>query len=72
VKKRRNHRLLTRVERRFNRAHARRRIIVEHVLSRLKKYQVLAQVYRHRISGYNRRFRNIAALTTCRLATALA
>jgi len=72
VKRRRNHRRLTRAERRFNRLQARRRIIVEHVLSRVKKYQVLAQVYRHRISDYNRRFRNIAALTNFRLATMVA
>lgn len=71
-KRRRNHRVLTRTEQRFNRAQARRRIIVEHVFSRLKKYQVLAQVYRHRIGDYNRRFRNIAALTNFRLAPTVA
>ena len=72
VKRRRNHPVLTRAERRGNCRQARRRIIVEHVLSRLKKYQVLAQIYRHRIADYNRRFRNIAALVNFRLATALA
>lgn len=70
VKRRRNHRVLTRAERRFNRTHARLRIIVEHILSRLKKYQVLAQIYRHRIADYNRRFRNVAALVNFRLALA--
>ena len=72
VKKRRNHRRLTRAERRFNRLHARRRIIVEHVLSRVKKYQVLVQVYRHRIADYNRRFRNVSALINFRLAPTMA
>ena len=72
VKTRRNHRVLTQVERRFNRLQARRRIIVEHVFSRLKKYQVLAQVYRHRLADYNRRFRTIAALANFRLATTVA
>jgi hypothetical protein len=72
VKRRRNHRVLTRAERAFNRLHARQRIIVEHVLSRVKKYQVLAQVYRHRIADYNRRFRNVAALTNFRLAPTVA
>ena len=72
VKKRRNHRRLTRAERRFNRAQARRRIIVEHVFSRLKTYQVLAQVYRHRISESNRRVRHVAALTNFRLAPTVA
>ena len=72
VKRRRNHPVLTRAERAGNRLQARRRIIVEHVLSRVKKYQVLAQVYRHRIADYNRRFRNIAALTNFRLAPTVA
>jgi hypothetical protein len=72
VKRRRNHPVLTPAERRFNRVQARRRIIVEHVFSRLKKDQLLAQVYRHRISDYNRRFRNVAALTNFRLAPTMA
>lgn len=70
VKRRRNHRVLTRAERRFNRAHARLRIIVERVLSRMKKHHLLAQVYRHRIADDNRRFRNVAALVNFRLALA--
>lgn len=70
-KRRRNHRVLTRAERRFNRLHTRQRVLVEHVLSRVKKYQVLVQVYRHRIADYNRRFRNVAALVNFRLATAV-
>ena len=72
VKRRRNPRVLTQAERRFNRAQARRRIIVEHVLSHLKKYQVLAQVYRYHLSDYNRRFRNVAALANFRLAPTMA
>jgi len=67
-KRRRNHRTLTPFERRFNRWQAKVRIRVEHVLSRMKKYQVLAQVYRHRIGHYNQTFRNVAALTNFRLA----
>ena len=71
VQRRRHHRVLTRAERRFHRIPARLRIIVEHVLSRLKKYAILGQVYRHRIADDNRRFRNVAALVHCRLATAV-
>lgn len=70
IKRRRNHRVLTPAERQFNRAQARLRVRIEHVLSRLKKYQVLVQVYRHRIADYNRRFRNVAALVNFRLALA--
>ncbi len=70
VKRRKNHPALTRAEKRFNRKHSRIRILVEHVLSRMKKYQILAQVYRHKIMDYNQRFRNIAALVNFRLASA--
>ena len=70
AKRRKNHSTLTRAEKRFKRTHSRMRILVEHVLSRMKKYQILAQVYRHKIMDYNQRFRNIAALVNLRLATA--
>lgn len=70
IKKRRNHQALTLAEKLFNRKHSKLRILVEHVLSRMKKYQVLFQVYRHRIQSYNQKFRNIAALVNFRLAMA--
>jgi len=69
VKRRRNHSTLSPSDKRFNRKHSRIRILVEHVLSRMKKYQILAQVYRHKMLDYNRRFRNIAALVNFRLAS---
>src|SRR3972149_4697083 len=69
VKRRRNHSTLSLSEKRFNRKHSRIRILVEHVLSRMKKYQILAQVYRHKMIDYNRRFRNMAALVNFRLAS---
>lgn len=47
---------------------SRKRILVEHVLSRLKKYGLLAGKIRHGIRGYNQDFRNLAALTNFRLA----
>ena len=66
VHRRRNKRVLTRAERRFNHAQASKRIIVEHLIARLKKYQLLAQVYRHRVAAYGQRVRNIAALVNFR------
>ncbi len=48
------------------------RILVEHVLSRMKKYQLLAQGSRHRIADDNHRFRNVAALVNFRLASTMA
>lgn len=70
VKRRRNHTVLTRKEKRYNKKQRQLRVIAEHVLSRMKKYQVLAQVYRHHKKYYNQDFRNIAALVNFRLAFA--
>lgn len=47
---------------------SKKRILVEHVFSRLKKYRFLADKVRRGIGNYNRDFRNIAALTNFRLA----
>ena len=66
IKRRRNKQVLTRAERRFNSRQARQRIIVEHVIARLKKYQLVAQVYRHQLLDYGQRVRNIAALVNFR------
>jgi hypothetical protein len=66
IKRRRHKRMLTLAERRFNHGQARQRIIVEHVIARLKKYQLLAQVYRHQLLAYGQRVRNIAALVNFR------
>ena len=61
-------RILTRSEKIFNTKLARKRIKVEHVISRLKKYAILGSVFRNRITYYRTDFRNIAALTNFRLS----
>jgi len=50
------------VDRRFNRAFARRRIVVEHTIGRLRRYQALSQVDRHRRRGHTARVRAVAGL----------
>lgn len=67
VKRRRNHRTLLPWEWLHNVWQAGKRVIIEHVICRMKKYQVLAQVYRHRLADYGQRVRNIAALVNFRL-----
>jgi len=64
-------RKLTRSEKIFNTKLARKRIRVEHVISRLKKYALLGSVFRNRITHYGTDFRNIAALTNFRLSFAI-
>lgn len=71
VKRRRNHRILLPWEWLHNVWQAGKRVIIEHVIARMKKYQVLAQVYRHRVSTYGLRVRNIAALVNFRTQPAL-
>ena len=49
-------------DRRYNRAFARRRIRVEHGINRLRRYQALSQVNRHRRKGHTARVRAVAGL----------
>ena len=49
-------------DRRFNRAFARRRIVVEHTIGRMRRYQALSQVDRHRRRGHTSRVRAVAGL----------
>lgn len=67
VKRSRWKKTLTRSEKINNTKISKRRIIVENVFSRMKKYQVLYQTYRSRDKDYNRHFRNIASLCNFRL-----
>jgi DDE superfamily endonuclease/Helix-turn-helix of DDE superfamily endonuclease len=49
-------------DRRYNRAFARRRIKVEHTIGRMRRYQALSQVDRHRRRGHTARVRAVAGL----------
>jgi hypothetical protein len=66
VKRRRNHRVLLPWEWLHNVWQAGKRVIIEHLMARMKKYQLLAQGYRHRVGQYGQRVRNIAALVNFR------
>lgn len=68
IKRNRWKRKLTRSEKIKNTKQAKKRVIVEHTISRLKKYQILSQVYRSSDRDYNYHFRNIASLCNFRLA----
>jgi hypothetical protein len=49
-------------DRRYNRAFARRRVVVEHTIGRLRRYQALAQTDRHHRRGHTARVRAVAGL----------
>jgi DDE superfamily endonuclease len=54
-------------DRRYNRAFARRRVVVEHTIGRLRTYQALSQRDRHRRKGHAARVRAVAGLVNRRL-----
>lgn len=68
IKRSRWKRTLTRSEKIKNTKLSKKRIKVEHTISRLKKYSILSQTYRSDEKDYNRHFRNIASLCNFRLA----
>jgi hypothetical protein len=49
-------------DRRYNRAFARRRLVVEHTLARLRRYQAITAVDRHRRRQHTARVRAVAGL----------
>jgi DDE superfamily endonuclease/Helix-turn-helix of DDE superfamily endonuclease len=49
-------------DRRYNRAFARRRIVVEHTIGRLRRFRSLAEVDRHHRRGHSARVRAVAGL----------
>ena len=52
-KKKRNHEL-SQSEINFNQNHAKKRIVIEHTICRIKKYRIMSDVFRNRLRKYNR------------------
>jgi len=66
-KRTRNHTELTRSEKIQNTKQRKIRVTVEHTFSRLKKYHVLADIYRHSLHNYESTFRCVANLVNFRM-----
>lgn len=66
-KRTRNHGELTRSEKIQNTKQRRIRVTIEHTLSRLKKYRVLAEPYRHSLQNYESAFRFVANVVNFRM-----
>jgi len=67
IKRSRWKKTLERKEKIRNTKLARKRVVIEHTICQLKKYQILSQVYRSKEEDYNKHFRNIAALYNFKL-----
>lgn len=59
---------LSPLEKELNTAHSKRRIRVEHAISRIKKFKICAQTYRGDIKNYNIVFRGVAAFVNFKWA----
>jgi hypothetical protein len=53
-RKKRNLDLSEEEEREYNKDHAKRRIVIEHTICRLKKYRIMSDVFRNRLRKFNK------------------
>ncbi len=53
---------LSQKEKEYNESHSRKRIIIEHTICRLKKYRILADVFRNKLRKYHRMSDIVAGL----------
>ena len=65
-KKKRN-RFLSDDEKEYNIIHSKKRIIVEHTISRLKKYRIMSEIFRNKLRKYNRICDIVAGLVNYRI-----
>jgi len=57
---------LTKKQKKYNLAHSRRRIVVEHVFAHLKQFKILANRFRNNLAYYNDIFMTVAGLYNMR------
>jgi hypothetical protein len=58
---------LSQEEKEYNTIHSKKRIIVEHTISRLKKYKIMNEVFRNKLRKYNRISDIVAGLVNYRI-----
>lgn len=66
-KKKKRNQELSEEEKEYNQSHSRRRIVIEHTICRLKKYRILADVFRNRLRKYNKVSDIVAGLINYRI-----
>ncbi|MER5176069.1 MAG: transposase family protein [Candidatus Nitrosocosmicus sp.] len=66
-KKKRNQKDLSQEEKEYNRIHSKKRIVVEHTISRLKKYRIQSDVFRNKLRKYKKVSDIVAGLVNYRI-----
>lgn len=70
IKKKKNQNL-TLEEKEYNRSHSKKRIVVEHVICRIKKYRIMNDVFRNRLKKYDKVSDIVAGLVNYRIMNAM-
>jgi len=58
---------LTEVEKEYNKNHSKKRIVIEHVICRIKKYRIMNDVFRNRLRKYDRASDIVSGLVNYRI-----
>jgi hypothetical protein len=58
---------LSQEEKEYNKIHSKKRIIVEHTISRLKKYRIMSDIFRNKLRKYNKISDIVAGLVNYRI-----
>ncbi len=67
-RKKRNQEDLSAEEIEYNKNHSKKRMVIEHVICRLKKYRILADIFRNRLRGkYNKLSDIVSGLVNYRI-----
>ena len=66
-KKKRNQQELSEEEKGYNKIHSKKRIIVEHTISRLKKYRIMNDIFRNKLRKYDKISDIVAGLVNYRI-----
>ena len=68
-RKKRNLLQLSREQKEYNQGHAQKRIVIEHTICRLKKYRILADIFRNNLKKYNKVSDIVSGLVNHRIMT---
>jgi hypothetical protein len=69
IKKERDHEL-TEVQKEYNRNHSAKRIVIEHVICRIKKYRIMNDIFRNRLRKYDKVSDIVSGLVNYRIMNA--
>jgi len=69
IKKERDHEL-TEVQKEYNRNHSAKRIVIEHVICKLKKYRIMNDIFRNRLRKYDKVSDIVSGLVNYRIMNA--